>query len=129
MIAGVMIIIKRGLLYEESFPDLPPPRLPATPAILFQSSWFLITIVVATYQARTQQFASHQKWIIRHVASGIWISLQRILLMTVMNRPPFTRMQQRQVFGDAAFLAIVVCFMCGELAIYLQSQQKQMKMI
>ena len=127
MTAGVLIILKRGLLYEESFPDLEPPRLSVAPGILFQSCWFLCTMAMATLKARAKQFASHQAWIIRHVSSGIWVSLQRILLLTVMNRPPFTRQEQRQVFGDAAIVAIGICFSCGELAIYLLQNQQQAK--
>jgi len=130
MMVGVGIILKRGLLYENSFSDLPPPKLSTAYGIVFQSCWFLVTVIVATVQAaRAKNFASHQRFIIRHVASGIWISLQRVLLMTVMNRPPFTRMQQRAVFGDAAFIAIAICFLCGELAIYLLDDDLKKKKI
>lgn len=129
MMAGVAIILKRGLMYEEFFSDLPPPNFSTLPGIVLQSAWFLVTAIVSTLQARAKKFASHQRFIIRHVASGIWISLQRILLMTVFNRPPFTRMQQRAVFGDAGFLAIFVCFVCGELAIRLLGNEGNKKKI
>lgn len=127
MMVGVGIILKRELLYEESFKDLPPNKLPATPGILFQSGWFLVTAIVATLQARAKKFRSHQRFVIRHVASGIWIALQRVLLLTVLNRPPFTREQQRAVFGDAAFAAIAICFVCGEIAIHLIEDEQKKK--
>ena len=129
MMVGVGIILKRGLLYEESFQDLPPNSLPATPGIIFQSAWFLVTVIVAALQARAKRFRLHQRFMIRHVASGIWIALQRVLLMTVLNRPPFTRMQQRAVFGEAAFAAIVICFVCGEIAIRLIEEEEKKKKV
>jgi hypothetical protein len=128
MMVGVGIILKRGLLYEESFTDLSPLKISTAPGIVFMGVWFLVTAITATLQARAKKFASHQRFIIRHVASGIWVALQRLFLLTVFNRPPFTRMQQRAVFGDAAFLAIGICFVCGELAIYLlDAEQKKLK--
>ena len=128
MTVGVGIILKRGLLYEESFTDLPPLKVSAAPGIIFMSGWFLVTATVAILQARAKKFASHQRYIIRHIASGIWVALQRVLLLTIFNRPPFTRVQQRAVFGDAAFLAISICFACGELAIYLlDAEHKTLK--
>lgn len=131
MMVGVVIIFQRGLLYEHSFTDLPPLKFSSIPSVLAIGVWFLITAITAAVQARAKNFQSHQRFVIRHVASGIWVALQRAMLMTVSTfkfGSAFTRLQQRALFSDAAFLSIAICLLSGEVAIYLlEAEHKKQK--
>lgn len=131
MMVGVVIILHRRLLYEHSFTDLPPPKFSSTPSIMAMGIWFLITAITAAVHGHTKKFKSHQRFVIRHVASGIWVALQRAMLMTVAALKfgsPFTRLQQRDFFRNAAFVSMLICLVCGEVAIHLlAAEQKKRK--
>jgi hypothetical protein len=74
-----------------------------------------------------RRFTSHQRWIVRHVSSGIWIALQRLLLITIypaIYRPPIAREVQRMVFAESGQIAAVITIGMGEYALYLLDQQK-----
>ena len=126
--AGVFIILYKGLLYENSFADLPPKPFSVAPLLILLTIYFLGTILVAIYYAaiaRPKSYYAHSVWITRHVASGIWIAIQRILLGTpLFNRPPMTREQQRDAFGNAGFLAMVITTVGGEILIYLWNYER-----
>jgi hypothetical protein len=131
MMVGVVVILQRGLLYEHSFSDLPPLKSSSAPGIIAVGVWFSITAITAAVQARSKNFASHQRFVIRHVASGIWVALQRAMLISVSALKfgsPFTRLQQRAFFGNAASLSILICLVCGEVTIHLlETEQKKKK--
>lgn len=51
---------------------------------IFKTSYFLISMYIAYRAAVIQRnYVVHQKWIIRHVAMGYTVSLQRILLIII----------------------------------------------
>lgn len=124
---GVFIILHKGLLYENSFPDLPAKPFSAAPLLILLTIYFLGTILCAIYYAAIaspKNYYSHSVWITRHVASGIWIALQRILLGTpLFHRPPMSREQQREAFGNAGFLAMTLTIIVGEILICLWNQE------
>ena len=125
---GVFIILHKGLLYENSFPDLPAKPFSAALPLILLTIYFLGTIVCALYYAAIaspKNYFAHSVWITRHVASGIWIALQRILMVTpVFNRPPMSRDQQREAFGNAGFLATALTIVAGEILIYLWNHER-----
>ncbi len=125
---GVFVILYKGLLYENSFADLPPKSFSVAPLLILLTIYFLGTILSALYYAviaRPKSYYTHSVWITRHVASGIWIAVQRILLGTpLFNRPPMTREQQRDAFGNAGFLAMVITIVGGEILIYLWNYER-----
>jgi hypothetical protein len=124
---GVFIIIYKGLLFENSFPDLPPKQFSAAPALIMLMIYFLGTVLTASYYvtiSNPKQYNSHAIWIARHVASGIWISLQRMLLGSpLFNRPPMTREQQRSAFGNAGFLSIAITIVSCEILIFVWNSE------
>jgi Predicted membrane protein (DUF2306) len=130
---GVVLILRRGLLFENFFDDLPPAAHSFTPLFLRMISlWFMLTAVVALQSARNRKFQDHQEWIYRHVASGIWVALQRLILigpMRILYPPPVSRMRQRAAFGDAANISIAVCLIMSECCIHFQRQQINKKNI
>lgn len=123
---GVLVILHRELLFDNFFPDLPEKpkevRLATDVGIVGMSFWFFCSAAVALYYAKAKKFRLHRRFIIRHIASGIWISLQRVLLIGILPifiRPPISRSMQRESFGQTAQLAIVCCGLLGEYAIHL----------
>ena len=120
---GVFIILYKGLLYENSFPDLPPKPFSAAPLLILLTIYFLGTILRALYYAAVASpkcYYNHSVWMSRHVASGIWIALQRIMLGTpLFHRPPMTREQQRDAFGNAGVLAVAITTVGCEILICL----------
>lgn len=120
MMMGVVIIIQRGLLFENSLDELPPD--PATPVFLSSVSiWFLVTIVMATHEARHARFASHRKWILRHIAAGLWIAVQRVIVsaMTPLFREPLPQWWQAKIFSTAATVGVAMTVLTAEYAIRL----------
>lgn len=126
---GVAVIVHKGLLYENFYPDLEPLPLSKAPFLLALTVYFVGTMAASIYQAAIRRdFHRHRMWIVRHVAAGLWIALQRVLLGTVYNRPPFTREQQRDVFGTAAFTAVAITLVTGEFTVHLLNLQQAEKM-
>jgi hypothetical protein len=136
MSVGLGLILHRGLFFEHhDFPDLVAP-LPSrnyyynysNTAILMVilGIWFLGTAIAAIYCARSHQFVRHQKWIIRHIASGLWIAIQRVLLMTVCSMVlprPYARHVQRRAFEYTAKLGMLLSFAIGEYTISLLEKE------
>ena len=69
---------------------------------------------------------------IRHVSSGIWVILQRLLIPCIYpllyyNTNGPTRSQQRELFGEAGQIAIIISLIMGEITIYLLKQKQQQR--
>jgi hypothetical protein len=130
MSGGIVIIFKRDLFFEKFFPDLPPPKYSSELYLFGLAVYFASTAIYALKCAIARRFASHQRWVIRHVSSGMWVILQRFFLMTIYQaiyRPPVPREVQRRVFAEAAIIANVFSIFMGEYALYLLDQQKAKK--
>lgn len=126
---GAGWIIHQGLFHENFFPDLEPLSYSGAPGILLLAIYFVGSMTCSIYMAAVRgDYHLHRKWMVRHIASGIWISLQRILLSTLFNWPPFTRDQQRDIFPRVGILAIIITLSIGEWAIYLLDLQQAAKM-
>jgi predicted Kef-type K+ transport protein len=127
MSLGIAIILKRGLLFVRFFDDLTPSKQPTELLVIGLALYFACTAIYALRCALKRRFVSHQRWIIRHVASGIWIAIQRILVLTIypaIYQPPVAREVQRRVFGEAGIIATVVSLAMGEYTLFLFDQQK-----
>lgn len=142
--AGVFIILHRKLTYEHFFPDLEP-----NPLLVYQdyflgsiAIWFLITAIQAVRMARAKKILDHKKWMYRHVASGIWIAVQRIILypivivyfkLTLGPNEKAGRWAQRETFSVTGTLAYWLTILLGEYvhrrASMLRKQKQQEKKI
>lgn len=123
MAYGVWLILDRNLGFEEhGFSDLPSSGFPTAPLLLTITVYFVATLLFAVYAARKGCIRLHQQYMIRHVASGIWIAVQRILLKTIFTwyklGSPFSRAEQRQNFIVSANIAIVLSGIAGEYVVY-----------
>jgi len=141
MMFGVFLIIKRKLTFEHSFPDLPLPNkfligdnkwinYDSDIGMIGISIWFLYTLFTAVQAARKGNIRKHERFMIRHVGSGIWVALQRLLLELVVSPfVPITRQQQRQVFGTAVQVAFLITVTLAEVAIMLLPEKRLSKEI
>jgi len=140
MVYGLTEIANRELFYfDTDFPSIPRhehlsrSKLIATwveHAWVFRllTIWFAGTIVAALVCAllarkRRHMITHHRNFIIRHVASGIWVALQR-LYTGILN--PMTPELQKETFGDGALLGPLITIFCAELAL-LALQKKAPK--
>lgn len=82
--------------------------------------WFAYTMQRALNAAWRKRFAEHEDWVMRHVASGQWISLMRILLLPGFKLAlPYGDTQEvvSSVFYSAGIAAWIACVLGAELAV------------
>ena len=123
MAFGICVIFARDLTFHNDYEGIPPADdlelLQIKVSTIFLTSWFALTVLLAVYNAGwAKDIKSHQKWIIRHIGSGLWIALQRVVLMIIrgtglMKNP----LQVRNLFGNAATGSVVVTVVLAEYAI------------
>jgi len=78
--------------------------------------WFVTTAVVALWKVIKRDYAGHQRFVLRHITSGLWVAVQRIYALTA---PAPTRGWQKANFGDGIIVGVLVTFLSAELAIWL----------
>jgi hypothetical protein len=131
MAYGVWLILQRRLGFKHFFDDIgdDDPSSFTEPGLLALTFYFVATVCGAVYYARLGRYADHRCYMIRHIASGIWIAIQRIILTTILPilrlGGPFTRHEQRSNFGSSAILAMAITFLTGEYAIYTLRHRRQ----
>lgn len=126
LMCGLCIIYQRKLVFTEDFPELPPIK-DMMLWLVGISIWFIITGIMAFYHARCKRFALHERWVVRHIAAGLWIALQRIFAMTgsLFFSIPASRICQRTVFEYCTKGAIVVSLLLGEYSLHLLDSVKK----
>jgi uncharacterized membrane protein len=136
--AGVFIILDRDLTYDHFFEELPTQDNTGKKSVMLAFTlWFAATGIQSVRMARSRKLELHQKWMVRHVAAGIWVSAQRLILVpicigymkTVTHPPPMnpSRWLQREMFAATALSALVICVCFGEYThrrIYILHKQR-----
>lgn len=129
--AGVFLIIKRDLLFENYFDVDKPDIFPSKPFLILLTFYFMGTSLAALKSARDRKFAAHEKWIVRHISSGIWVALQRVLISTVYqaihSSRPVSPEKQKNAFKVSGMIAAWICLGAGEYAVYLLEQSRGTK--
>lgn len=134
MLVGIYIIFQRDLLFEHFLDEVPKTDMSADIFLIGLAIWFGITITMATIEARRKRFAIHQSWILRHIASGMWIAVQRVIIssMSSLFKPPFfegpvPQWLQGKVFTVSAHIAAVITITTSEYAIHLLREKSAKK--
>jgi uncharacterized membrane protein len=142
---GVGVIVQRKLIFVHSFPDTnyPAPQHRVVPdihevTVLFLALYFILSVIQAIRMARAGHIPLHQRWMIRHVASGIWVAVQRFGVIPLYSSIAsflwypnsddvvVPSWYQRKLFGDSSLIAVLVTFVLGEYAVYqIESQQRR----
>ncbi|CAJ1960316.1 unnamed protein product [Cylindrotheca closterium] len=132
MTVGMFLIVIKKLTFDYDYEGLAPPlskfeEIQTKATILGMGLWFAFTSSMAVTEARKKRFQSHKHYIYRHVGSGLWVAIQRLLIPVFGPQKNPEAMRDR--FGDAAFIGFVLSFSLGELAVYLDRQTtgKQIK--
>ena len=136
---GIGIIVQRKLTNTYDFPNdnLPPQNklldVGYPPGLAVLALWFWGTAWYAVYLARRtthrykHHYHHHQRWIIRHVAAGIFVAVQRffyiplammVLRFTHPPPDPIPAWLQRDIFGGAGNAAALTTILLGEYAIH-----------
>jgi hypothetical protein len=128
MMLGVWLIDQQGLHFHiNDFPTLRHHEassfvFPAhVPRLEIMVVYFLFTGACAGVQASRKRFASHRTWVLRHVAGGFWVAVQRLLIGVAHGvlRPLADTRQprlQKAIFADAAYLGILLSIILAEVA-------------
>ena len=130
---GVFLIIIKQLTFEHSFPELmnvtsgfselglSPLQNSLTILNYFLGSlavYFLMTALVAARYAIRKKYTLHRAWIVRHIASGISVALQRVYVLLRKAREPGA---QRAAFYDGIIVSVVFCLLVAELYVRFYS--------
>lgn len=125
MAIGIVVILARDLTFHNDYPSHIPPAddaelLQTKVSMILLTGWFVYTAMVAVVKARLKEFKPHQIFIIRHIGSGLWIALQRIVIvglqvLGLVSGP----LQMRNLFGCAATGCTFVTILASEYAIHL----------
>ncbi|KAG2447894.1 hypothetical protein HYH02_007348 [Chlamydomonas schloesseri] len=88
------------------------------------NAWFVLTAVVAMVQARRRRFASHGAWSLRHVASGAWVVVQRVIVLAVsvaamVARVKWSEEARYDVFGKIGVAAVAMCVLGVEAYVWM----------
>ncbi|KAF5830393.1 hypothetical protein DUNSADRAFT_14657 [Dunaliella salina] len=99
-----------------------------------QAMWFLFSLAYAVLAARARLYRAHRAWMLRHIASGIWVAVQRIGMALVFplleNMPaigPLTDQHGKIFFGGATVVAFVGVVLFCEVYLWW-GLRKQMKL-
>ena len=132
LIIGIGLIDRRKLYWHLSdYPSIPPYEHVSGIRFFQQSAlqyapeysiyaltlWFAFTAFAALAFARSKNFALHQRYVIRHVASGIWVAIQRLLLI-ILTPTLTSEAASKEAFNDCSFYGVIISFSCAELAIW-----------
>lgn len=92
------------------------------PFLVVSGCWFSYTLIRSWVAACKRRFGEHEEWALRHIASGQWVSLMRLIQATVMMPKLFpkygdTQLVENATFGMSAFIAWIVCVIGAEIAV------------
>ena len=137
IVTGLGLILVRHVDIESDYPaDLPGPisELGLSPlgdgrsfalyrgAAALMGGYFFATAVLAFLAARRRAFVSHRVWMIRHVAVGISVAVQRWYLLL---RGATAAAGGRAAFYDGIFVAAAVCIAISELYLWSSSSSQE----
>lgn len=128
MTVGIFLIVIKKLTFDYDYEGLAPPmskfvEIKTKATVLGMGVWFAFTSTMAVFEARKKRFQSHKHYIYRHIGSGLWVAVQRLLIPAFGPQENPEAMRDR--FGDAAFIGFSITFSLGELAVYLDRQAGQ----
>ncbi|KAF5827061.1 hypothetical protein DUNSADRAFT_1425, partial [Dunaliella salina] len=125
MMASVFPIMKSRDMYFS--------KHPAVAGLYYiQACWLLFSLAYAILAARAKMFQVHRAWMLRHTASGIWVSVQRVGMLAVFpvleQVLPFFGIvlndwHGKVAFGVATVVAFVGCVLFCEAYLWLERRQ------
>lgn len=82
--------------------------------------WFVVTGWMTWVRARRRRYKEHRAWALRHIASGAWPIVQRVIVicLSVVGEAlgwEYSKRRRHEVFVLAATLAVAVTFVACEV--------------
>ena len=121
IIWGVALIEKRGLTYDETFGG-GKMELKLLVTLRAIALGFLVSAAMAWWHARRREFEAHSRWARRYIALGMWVAVQRFLLVfciiplgKVLMGRAWSAGEARTAFSQAALVAAALCVAVAEL--------------
>mmetsp|Transcript_9831 Transcript_9831/g.18503 ORF Transcript_9831/g.18503 Transcript_9831/m.18503 type:complete len:268 (-) Transcript_9831:684-1487(-) len=140
LMIGFVVILQRGLSFENYLEGVEPVVIPGTQlsygdAFLYlMASFFLYFAIRAVMSAKSRDFQSHQYWMIRHCSCGLWVIIQRILAIVaaglynlIYGNLPAPEHIRGKVFFDLGLVAILLSVGIGEYTIDLLKTEGKRK--
>lgn len=132
MTVGMFLIIIRKLTYENDYDAEVPPlaaidQMRTKAAVVAMGIWFAYTSVMAVVKAKAKDFQSHKYYIYRHCGSGLWVAIQRVIILA--SGPQKDASQMRDLFENAAWIAYVASICVAEVAVFLDKSGGQKKTV
>jgi len=132
LMIGFVIILHRGLSYENYLEGVEPIVIPGTSlrcvdaGLYMLAARFLYCAVVAVDFAKKKVFDHHQYWMIKHCSMGMWVIIQRFLGILISQWYGFVYGQytasayyQGRLFLVTGVLGIIASVAIGQYAILL----------
>lgn len=88
------------------------------------AAWFVLTGVMAAMAAFRRRFTTHRAWALRHLCSGMYVSLMRVFMVGMRVLPPMglaqydTEEQRVAGFYSAMLAAFTVAMVAAEVAVH-----------
>lgn len=127
---GFTIILHRRLDFaRHDFPGIPEEEgtsaigLGGVPIVLklqVVATLFLLFAGLALRSAIRRDFVLHRKWILRHIAWGLWVAPHRMYVGIMWGSSPS---EQKAHFGDGGWVGLLLTAGGAELAIWIYSWQ------
>jgi len=140
IIIGVVVILYRGLSYENYLEGKEPFTIPGTSlrsvdvGLYILAASFLYCAIVAVNFAKAKEFHQHQCWMIRHCSLGMWVVVQRFLgvILTQWYGIMYGKVTGSGAFQGGVFLrmgilGIVISVATGEYTILLLKKKVLVK--
>lgn len=134
---GFLVIMSKGLFFEKFLEENNISLIrfvnisSASLMVSVLAMWFLYTGMMSLWYARHKNILLHQQYMIRHVGSGIWISIQRVVLLIYVtisysvrgiNQPPVVRPED--AFRISAIVGVIFSFTLSEYAVFMMKRTK-----
>ena len=135
MAFGICVIFARDLTFHNDYDGIPPPDtselLQMKLSSFLLTTYFVCSALLAVYYAGwAKDIQRHQQWIIRHIGSGMWIAVQRIVVMICQGAGLVSGpMMMRNLFGNAATGSVFVSILLAEIAIRCLNQYGVKKIV
>jgi hypothetical protein len=136
MMIGLLIILQRKLLFIYFVSNVSDIEILLNEMLqLVLGTWFIVTCGKAIQEARSKNWVAHRNWIFRHIGSGLWIAVMRILLILAipllspydMNDSLSSDLRGK-VFSATGTLAVVTTMCLSEYSIR-QIKYSQVKFV
>lgn len=79
-LSGLVVMVGYLSMERSGKVDYGPHNAWARPLLRTSAAWFVLTAGLALRSAVRRRFDDHRRWVLRHLSSGLWVAVQRLLV-------------------------------------------------